>query len=182
MVNCWLGCPVPRPGPWLAAVSYLQCDWWRLDRERRPRWPRMELHRGLTLNNTVTGPGMGKLIQDLLCSKVQSPQNWLLSLMTFSLRSKIGLLLTTRWILINTKSSVKKHSLFMQLHEKFTLTWHSYSTPIPRSFFDIWPMTWSMTVVYYKVNYLPVGVTIWFWPNCRIQVFGDTAKFSSEIG
>ena len=35
-----------------------------------------------------------------------------------------------------------------------------------------------MTVVYYKVNYLPVGVRIWFWPNCWIRVFGDMAKFS----
>ena len=164
MVNCWLGCPVLRPGPWLAAVSYLQRDWWRLDRERRPRWPRMELHLGLTLNNAVTGPGMGKL----------------------SLRSKIGLLLTTRWILIKTKSSVKKHSLWNSCSSMRSSLWHGtatrYSTPIPRSFFDIWPMTWSMTVVYYKVNYLPVGVTIWFWPNCRIRVFGDTANSISEIG
>ena len=43
-------------------------------------------------------------------------------------------------------------------------------------------MTWHMTVVCYKVNYLPVGIRIWFWPNCRIRVFGDMAKFSSEIG
>ena len=43
-------------------------------------------------------------------------------------------------------------------------------------------MTWSMTVVCYKVNYLPVGIRIWFWPNCRIRVFGDMANFSSEIG
>ena len=43
-------------------------------------------------------------------------------------------------------------------------------------------LTWPLTVVYYKVNYLPVGVRIWFWPNCRIRVFGDMANFSSEIG
>ena len=39
-----------------------------------------------------------------------------------------------------------------------------------------------MTLVYYKVNYLPVGVRIWFWVNCGGRVFGDTANFSSEIG
>ena len=39
-----------------------------------------------------------------------------------------------------------------------------------------------MTVVCYKVNYLPVGIRIWFWPNCRIRVFGDMDNFSSEIG
>ena len=38
-------------------------------------------------------------------------------------------------------------------------------------------VTWSMTVVYYKVNYLPVAIRIWFWPNCRIRVFGDMANF-----
>ena len=43
-------------------------------------------------------------------------------------------------------------------------------------------LTWPLTVVYYKVNYLPVGVRIWFWPNCRIRVLGDTANFLSEIG
>ena len=43
-------------------------------------------------------------------------------------------------------------------------------------------LTWPLTVVYYKVNYLPVGVRIWFWPNCRIRVFGDMANYSSEIG
>ena len=132
MVNCWLGWPVHRPGPWLAAVSYLQCDWWRLDRERRPRWPRMELHLGLTLNNAVTGPGMGKLIQDLLCSKVQSPQNWLLSLMTFSLRSKIGLLLTTILDGLWNSCSSMRSSL-----------WHDTATPhlSPGVFFiyDLWP-------------------------------------------
>ena len=146
MVNCWLGWPVLRPGPWLAAVSYLQCDWWRLDRERRPRWPRMELHLGLTLNNAVTGPGMGKLIQDLLCSKVQSPQNWLLSLMTFSLRSKIGLLLTTRWILINTKSSVKKHSLWNSCSSMRSSLWHGTATPHLSPgvslIYDLWPGLW----------------------------------------
>ena len=32
------------------------------------------------------------------------------------------------------------------------------------------------------VNYLPVGIRIWFWVNCGGRVFGDTANFSSEIG
>merc|ERR1712218_204686 len=41
-------------------------------------------------------------------------------------------------------------------------------------------MTWSMTVVYYKVNYLPVGVRIWFWPNCRVRVFGDRVKMAKN--
>ena len=27
-------------------------------------------------------------------------------------------------------------------------------------------LTLPLTVVYYKMNYLPVGVRIWFWPNC----------------
>ena len=40
----------------------------------------------------------------------------------------------------------------------------------------------DMTVVCYNVNYLPAGVRIWFWPNCRTRVFGDMANFSSEIG
>ena len=35
---------------------------------------------------------------------------------------------------------------------------------------------------YYKVNYLLVGVRIWFWVNCGSRVFGDIANFSSEIG
>ena len=39
-----------------------------------------------------------------------------------------------------------------------------------------------LTMVCYKVNYLPVGIRIWFWPNCLIRVFGDMANFSSEIG
>ena len=38
-------------------------------------------------------------------------------------------------------------------------------------------MTWLMTVVYYKVNYLPVGVRIWYWENCGGRVFGDKANF-----
>ena len=50
----------------------------------------------------------------------------------------------------------------------------------PQHFFKF--LTLPLTVVYYKVNYLPVGVRIWFWPNCRIRVFGDMANFSSEIG
>ena len=50
----------------------------------------------------------------------------------------------------------------------------------PQHFFKF--LTLPLTVVYYKVNYLPVGVRIWFWPNCRIQVFGDMVNFSSEIG
>ena len=32
-------------------------------------------------------------------------------------------------------------------------------------------MTWSMTVVWYKVNYLPVGIRIWFHPNCWVLGF-----------
>ena len=43
-------------------------------------------------------------------------------------------------------------------------------------------LTLPLTVVWYKVNYLPAGVRIWFWPNCGILVFGDMANFSSEIG
>ena len=43
-------------------------------------------------------------------------------------------------------------------------------------------MTWPLTVVYYKVNYLPVGIRIWFQVNCGSRVFGDVADFSSEIG
>ena len=39
-----------------------------------------------------------------------------------------------------------------------------------------------LTMVCYNVNYLPVGIRIWFWPNCLIRVFGDMANFSSEIG
>ena len=37
-------------------------------------------------------------------------------------------------------------------------------------------------VVCYKVDYLPVGVGIWFQVNCGVRVFGVTAIFSSEIG
>ena len=43
-------------------------------------------------------------------------------------------------------------------------------------------MTWPMIVVYYKVNYLPVGVRIWFHPNCRVGVFRDMVNFLNEIG
>ena len=32
-------------------------------------------------------------------------------------------------------------------------------------------MTWPLTVVYYKVNFLPVGVRIWFQVSCGSQVF-----------
>ena len=41
-----------------------------------------------------------------------------------------------------------------------------------------------MMVVLKKVNYLTVGVRIWFRVNCRgrVRVFGDTANFSNEIG
>ena len=42
--------------------------------------------------------------------------------------------------------------------------------------------TLQMTVVCFKVNYLPGGVRIWFHPNCRVGVFGDMANLSSEIG
>ena len=56
------------------------------------------------------------------------------------------------------------------------LTTHTY----PQHFLKF--LTWPLTVVYYKVNYLPAGVRIWFWPNCGIRVFGDMANFSSEIG
>ena len=50
----------------------------------------------------------------------------------------------------------------------------------PQHFFKF--LTLPLTVVCYKVNYLPAGVRIWFWPNCGIRVFGDMANFSSEIG
>ena len=53
---------------------------------------------------------------------------------------------------------------------------HTY----PQHFFKF--QTWQMTVVYYKVHYLPGGVRIWFRPNCRVGVFGDMANFASEIG
>ena len=39
-----------------------------------------------------------------------------------------------------------------------------------------------MMAVYYKVDYLPVGVKIWFQVNCGGRVFGVRAKLSSEIG
>ena len=56
------------------------------------------------------------------------------------------------------------------------LQYHRY----PQHFFKF--LTLPLTVVCYKVNYLPAGVRIWFWPNCGIRVFGDMANFSSEIG
>ena len=58
--------------------------------------------------------------------------------------------------------------------------WFMFLHTYPQHFFKF--LTWPLTVVYYKVNYLPVGVRIWFWPNCRIRVLGDTANFLSEIG
>ena len=53
---------------------------------------------------------------------------------------------------------------------------HTY----PQQFFKF--QTWQMTVIYYKVHYLPGGVRIRFHPNCRVGVFGDMANLSSEIG
>ena len=49
----------------------------------------------------------------------------------------------------------------------------------PQQFFKF--QTWQMTVVYYKVDYLPGGVRIWFRTNCRVGVFGDMANLSNEI-
>ena len=70
------------------------------------------------------------------------------------------------------------HSFEQKIRENkiFIIVRHTY----PLEF--LLYMTWSMTVVYYKVIYLPVGIRIWFWPNCQIRVFGDMANFSSEIG
>ena len=56
----------------------------------------------------------------------------------------------------------------------------SHTHTYPQQFFKF--QTWQMTVVYYKVDYLPGGVRIWFRPNCRVGVFGDMANLSSEIG
>ena len=69
-----------------------------------------------------------------------------------------------------------RSDLFVELGLSGQSSEHTY----PLEF--LWYVTWSMTVVYYKVNYLPVWVRIWFWPNCRIRVLGDTANFLSEIG
>ena len=36
-------------------------------------------------------------------------------------------------------------------------------------------------MVYHQENHLPVGVRIWFHPNCRIRVFGEKAKKMVKI-